>query len=154
MAKEIERKFLVAGDSYKAHATERRELMQAYLRTGAEGATVRVRVTGERGFLTVKSPNRGIVRDEWEYEIPAGDAHAMASLAEGRPICKTRHIVTFGGMRWEVDEFHGDLQGLVLAEIELPSADTEVTLPPWVSREVTGDPRYYNSSLAAGQTPP
>lgn len=111
-------------------------------------ATVRVRIAGDRAFLTVKGVNDGAVRDEWEYGIPLGDARQIvARCASGAIIEKTRWLVDFGGFRWEVDEFHGDNSGLVVAEIELPSADTPFDLPPFVGKEVTGDPRYYNSSL-------
>lgn len=150
MAKEIERKFLVVSEGYREMASERRDMRQAYL-SAAPRPTVRVRVCGSRGWITVKGLNHGAERDEWEYEIPASDADDMASsLAGGWAIEKTRWIVPFGGWIWEVDEFHGRLEGLVVAEVEMTSADCRPPLPPFIGREVTGDPRYYNSSLTEG----
>lgn len=147
MAKEIERKFLVKDDSYKAMAKTSYRITQGYLSRKIE-ATVRVRIINATGFLTVKGANKGATRDEWEYTVPADDAAEMlARCAEPPVIDKTRYIVDYAGFVWEVDEFHGDLDGLVLAEVELPSEDSEVALPPFVSTEVTGDARYYNSAL-------
>lgn len=149
MAKEIERKFLVKDNSYAQMATHSRRLRQAYVSDRSE-ATVRVRVGGEdEAWLTVKGRNSGAVRDEWEFPIPVADAQEMAErLAGGWAIDKTRYIVPFGGYIWEVDEFHGRYDGLVLAEVELESADALVELPPFVGDEVTGCPEYYNSVLA------
>ena len=147
MAKEIERKFLVTDESYKSMATEIRTMMQAYLSTRPE-ATVRVRIADGCGFLTVKSKNRGAERDEWEYPIPVGDARIMLRrCARGSILQKRRYLVPFEGFTWEVDEFGGDHAGLVVAEVELPSADTVAPLPPFVGEEVTGDPHDYNSNL-------
>lgn len=147
MALEIERKFLVADVAAAiAGATSASEIAQGYLNPDPE-ATVRVRVRGQRGFLTVKSKNRGIERNEWEYEIPADDARRMLQLSRTPVISKVRHLVPYGGLTWEVDVFSNP-RGLVLAEVELPSADYEVLLPPWVGREVSGDPAYFNSNLA------
>lgn len=155
MAIEIERKFLVADPAAAfaaANAAER--IAQGYLSADA-AATVRVRLRGNRGYLTVKSPNRGAERGEWEYEIPAADASQLLELSRTPVIDKTRWLVSAGGRVWEVDEFHGSLQGLVLAEVELAAAGDAVELPAWVGREVTGDARYYNSTLAAtGHLPP
>lgn len=151
MAKEIERKFLVSGSSYRTQAVKATELTQAYLSTNAD-STVRVRIAGDRAFLTVKSRNRGAVRGEWEYEIPLADARAMiGECAVTAPLAKTRYLVpAAGGLTWEVDEFHGALAPLVLAEIELPEADAPLPcpLPDFIGKEVTGDPEYYNSRLA------
>ncbi len=126
-------------------------IVQGYLSTQKE-ATVRVRLIesdgNERGYLTVKGVNRGAVRGEWEYEIPAADARQLLELSRSRIIDKMRYIVPYAGMTWEVDEFGGDHAGLVLAEVELPTADTAVELPPFVGDEVTGDAHYYNSTLA------
>lgn len=147
MAKEIERKYLVTDTSYREVATEKRHIIQAYLNRDPN-ATVRVRIAGDMAFLTIKGKNSGAVRDEWEYTIPISDARNMIErCATGRIIEKTRYIVPFGGYLWEVDEFGGELEGLTVAEIELPSADTEFSLPSFIGDEVTGDPRYYNSSL-------
>ena len=147
MAKEIERKFLVTDPSFKEMSVSRRSIVQAYLNRDPK-ATVRVRIADEKAFLTVKGKNEGAVRDEWEYNIPVADARGMiARCASGRVIEKTRFIVPFDGANWEVDEFQGELSGLTVAEIELPAADAKFTLPPFVGEEVTGDQRYYNSSL-------
>ena len=147
MGKEIERKFLVKNDIYKEMAKCRREMAQGYLSRNPD-ATVRVRVAGTAGYITVKGRNDGAVRDEWEYSIPAADAEAMLRLCpEGSVLSKTRYLVDFGGRTWEVDEFHGHLEGLVVAEVELDSAGAEVEIPPFASTEVTGDARYYNSNL-------
>ncbi len=147
MAKEIERKFLVKNTSYREMSVERKDIEQGYLNREPR-ATVRVRIVGSEARLTVKGLNDGAVRDEWEYAVPVGEAREMIDrCASGRVIVKTRYIVPFGGRTWEVDEFGGSLAGLVVAEVELPSADADPALPPFVGEEVTGDPRYYNSSL-------
>lgn len=151
MAKEIERKFLVVSHDYRSMASESIPMRQTYL-SEAPAPTVRIRVGGSRAWLTVKGLNHGIERDEWEYEVPVEDADAMAErLVGGWGIDKIRYIVQYGGWRWEVDEFHGHLEGLVIAEVEMPSEDCNPTLPPFVGEEVTGDVRYYNSSLAKGK---
>ena len=140
MSKEIERKYLVVNDSYKKLASEEHHIVQAYLSTRPD-ATVRVRLFDDKAFLTVKGRNKGAVRDEWEYPIPPSDAHAMIER------CATEGHAGMG-LKWEIDEFHGHHQGLVVAEIELPEIGTSYTLPEFIGKEVTGDPRYYNSSLA------
>ncbi len=155
MAKEIERKFLVVNDGYKDLATNSVALCQGYISRRPEG-TVRVRLSDNRAWLTVKGRNSGSVRDEWEFEIPVTVAAEMiTSCSEGTPLSKRRYFVPAAedGLCWEVDEFDGTHAGLVVAEIELPAADTPFTLPPFVGREVTGDPRYYNSSLACADAP-
>lgn len=149
MALEIERKFLVNGDGYKDIATDCVEISQYYLSLDPE-RTVRVRIKGERGFLTVKSKNKGCVRNEWEYEVPVEEAREMMQICEAG-LSKRRWIVPFGGLVWEIDEFTGRHQGLVVAEVEMPSADTVVALPPFVGREVTGDTAYYNSALTTAK---
>lgn len=147
MAKEIERKFIVNGNSYREAASGVRHIVQAYL-SREPRATVRVRIADDRAYLTVKGRNEGAVRDEWEYEIGVGDARDMIErCAEGRIIEKYRYIVIYDGLRWEVDEFAGDLKGLCIAEIELSDPEQKFELPPFVGEEVTGDPRYYNSAL-------
>lgn len=124
------------------------EIRQCYLSDKPE-ATVRLRVKGDRAFITVKGLTSGAVRDEWEYPIPVADACDMAGrLAGGWSIDKTRFIVEYEGRVWEVDEFHGRHEGLVVAEIELPTSDTPFCKPPFIGPEVTGDPRYYNSVLS------
>lgn len=150
MSLEIERKFLVEGDGWRAEAVSFTTIEQGYVSRRARG-TVRVRIRDERAFLTVKGLNRGAVRSEWEYEIPVEDARAMlAEVCEGSLLRKTRAIVDGGdGLLWEVDEFHAPerVAGLVVAEIELPHPDTPFTRPGWLGREVTGDAAYYNSQL-------
>lgn len=147
MAKEIERKFLVTDNSYRYLARETRHIMQGYLSRRVE-ATVRVRIAGGEGFITVKGANSGAVRDEWEYPVPVADALAMLKRCAQPPVIdKTRYIVDVGCLVWEIDEFHGTLEGLVVAEVELPSEDSPVDIPPFIGKEVTGDPRYYNSAL-------
>lgn len=147
MALEIERKFLVADlEGALAGAVSSERIAQGYLSAAPE-ATVRVRVRGGRGWLTVKSPNRGAVRGEWEYEIPEADARELLALSQTGVIDKVRYIVPFGGRRWEVDVFERPA-GVVLAEVELPQENEPVELPSWIGREVTGDSRFYNSSLA------
>jgi CYTH domain-containing protein len=149
MAREIERKFLVAEDGWRKGARGVR-YRQGYLSAG-EGArcTVRVRIAAERAFLTIKGPAAGAARDEYEYQIPVADAEEMLSrLAAGGTVEKTRHRVPHAGRVWEVDEFAGDNAPLVLAEVELERVDDPVELPPWVGREVTEDGRYTNAALA------
>lgn len=154
MGREIERKFLVVDDRYRAESTGSVEMKQGYISTRAEG-TVRVRVAGARAWLTVKSRNHGATRGEWEFEIPAADAADMlAETTTGAIVEKTRYYVKGAdGLLWEVDEFHGSLEGLVVAEVELDDEERRVALPSWVGREVTGDARYYNSMLSTGVRP-
>lgn len=148
MAKEIERKFLVKDNSFIQSATASRRIRQAYISDRPE-ATVRVRVSGDSAWLTVKGKNSGAVRDEWEYPVPVSDAEDMAlRLAGGWSIDKTRYIVDCDGCQWEVDVFHGRHEGLVIAEIEIETAGASFQLPSFVGEEVTGCQEYYNSSLA------
>ena len=150
MSKEIERKFLVRSSEYRDLAIQKKEMMQGYLSLDPD-AIVRVRIVDEEAFITVKSRNKGAVRNEWEYSIPVDEGTEMLkTCCKSRLIEKTRYIVEAGdGLKWEIDEFHGSLDGLVVAEIELPEEDYPVILPEFVGKEVTGDPRYYNSSLAS-----
>lgn len=145
MAIEIERKFLVVGDAWRA--TEGVLIWQAYLNRD-QHRTVRVRVAGQHAYLTIKGSTQGATRVEFEYEIPLADAQQLRALCEGPVIEKVRRNIVHGGLTWEVDEFHGDNQGLVVAEIELASEDQAFSKPEWVGQEVTDDPRYYNSNLA------
>lgn len=146
MAKEIERKFLVTGD-FGAFVTESHHIAQGYLNTDP-CRTVRVRVLDDKGFITVKSRNDGCVRNEWEYEIPVADAMEMLAICSCG-LEKTRNIIPAGdGLVWEVDVFGGRHKGLIVAEIELPAADTPFVRPEWLGEEVTGDPAYYNSTLS------
>ncbi|MFN8022946.1 MAG: CYTH domain-containing protein [Acidimicrobiales bacterium] len=152
MGVEIERKFLVEGDGWRTGARASR-IRQAYL-VRAAGRSVRVRDEDGRITLTIKGPGDDgdpRRRAEFEYELPAADADGLFALCEPGTIDKTRHRVDVAGRTWEVDEFHGRLAPLVVAEIELgdgESPDAEVVLPPWVGREVTDDPSYTNGALS------
>ena len=148
MAKEIERKYLVIDDGYKSMSTESHHIIQGYLSLNKE-ATVRLRIADDVAYITIKGINKGAIRNEWEYPIPIEDAREMLQLASGTIIEKIRHIVHYGEHKWEVDEFGGDNVGLVVAEIELRAEDEQFPLPPFIGQEVTGDPNYYNSALAA-----
>ncbi|MFZ5952973.1 MAG: CYTH domain-containing protein [Candidatus Rifleibacteriota bacterium] len=146
MGKEIERKYLVKSDEFKklAKGTSYR---QGYLSTVKE-RTVRVRTIDEKGFLTIKGITVGASRVEYEYEIPAKEADDMLSnLCEKPLIEKNRYKIPFAGLTWEVDEFFGDNDGLIVAEVELQSEDQKIEKPAWVGEEVTTDPRYFNSNL-------
>lgn len=148
MAKEIERKYLVTSTDYRDMASRVRHITQAYLSTDPR-STVRVRIIDGRGKLTVKGITRGATRDEWEFDIPADDARDMIeACACSKIIDKDRYIVDYEGHRWEVDEFHGEHEGLVVAEIELGDEAERFEKPGFIGREVTGDTQYYNSSLA------
>ncbi len=148
MAKEIERKFLVAGDDWRALARGTR-YRQGYLSTVKE-RTVRVRTIDEKGFLTVKGVTVGATRSEFEYEIPAADADEMLNdLCEKPIIEKNRYKIPLGGVTWEVDEFLGVNDGLIVAEVELQSEDQYFPKPDWIGEEVTSDPKYFNANLIA-----
>jgi adenylate cyclase len=149
MALEIERKFIVNDDSYKTIATGCVEISQFYLSLDPD-RTVRVRVKGDRGYLTIKGINHGCVRSEWEYEIPVEEARQIMAICTAG-LSKRRWLVPYDGLTWEVDEFTGRHEGLVIAEVELPSADTPISLPSFVGREVTGDAAYYNSTLTTAK---
>lgn len=145
MEMEIERKFLV--DKRKMHEltfSSESLIKQGYL---SSNPTVRVRIKDNRGFLTIKSSTRGISRQEFEYEIPLDDAEELLKLCERDVLKKYRRTVEFGGHVWEIDFFMGRLAGLVLAEVELSSADEFVELPDWIRHEVSRDRRYSNSNL-------
>lgn len=146
MAFEIERKFLVRNDSWKKQAQGVR-YRQAYLNSTPE-RTVRVRTVREHGFLTIKGLTSGATRVEYEYAIPYAEASAMIDgLCEPPVLEKDRYLVEHDGFVWEVDVFFGDNLGLVVAEIELEDEAQHFAKPDWVGKEVTGDPRYYNSNL-------
>ncbi len=148
MGTEIERKFLVTGDGWRQDATST-SFRQGYLSTVKE-RTVRVRSAGDGGWLTIKGITVGASRTEFEYAIPVADADAMLDELCERPIIeKTRHVVKVDGMTWEIDEFRGENEGLVIAEVELDSADEEFASPDWLGDEVTDDPRYFNANLIA-----
>lgn len=148
MGVEIERKFLVIGDAWRRDVTACRSLRQGYLSRG-ETPSVRIRTDGGSAWLTIKTGGQGMTRAEFEYNIPVSDAEELLKACHGRVIGKVRHIVPHGRHQWEVDVFVGKNAGLVLAEIELDAEHEEFVRPTWIGDEVTGDPRYYNSSLAA-----
>jgi len=146
MGLEIERKFLVVGDDWRAAPAA--PYAQGYLNRDKQ-RTVRVRIVRDQAWLTVKGANSGATRAEFEYAIPVADARQLLALCDGPLVRKLRRVVVHAGMTWEIDEFEGDNAGLVVAEIELPSEDAPFEAPPWLGAEVTHDPRYFNSSLAA-----
>jgi adenylate cyclase len=153
MPVEIERKFLVVGDAWRAGGGPGQRFCQGYLADdAASGVTVRVRRAGPAAYVTIKGQgdDGGRVRPEFEYAIPVEDAERMLAGLCRRPLIeKTRHEVVHAGHLWQVDEFAGENAGLVLAEVELADPAEEVALPPWVGAEVTADPRYRNSALVA-----
>ena len=150
MNQEIERKYLVNGESYKQMAVAHHHICQGYISREKTG-TVRVRITDDKAYLTIKGkPAVGhFARYEWEKEIDVAEAQELMKLCQGSIIDKTRWIVLAkeDGLKWEVDEFHGKHEGLVLAEIELESEEQVVELPAFVGKEVTDDPRYYNANM-------
>lgn len=147
MAKEIERKFLVADESWRMSVQATLPMRQFYLAT-APDRTVRVRICEGTALLTLKFGAQARMRDEFEYPIPLAEAEEMQAFAIGHVIEKTRHKVRHGGYLYEVDVFAGDLAGLVVAELETPDEVADAGLPAWLGREVTGEAAYYNASLA------
>ena len=148
MAVEIERKFLV--DKLKWKDIEKNNIIlikQGYLLTDPS-KTIRVRQTGNESYLTIKGLNTGAARSEYEYEIPSGDAEELIDKFSVSSVTKIRHIINFKNNKWEVDEFLGDNEGLIIAEIELKDVNQEFEKPEWIGTEVTGDEKYYNSSLS------
>lgn len=146
MAYEIEHRYIVTNDSYREMATGKVAVRQGYLNRNPD-RTVRVRILGTKGFLTIKGRNEGAKRLEFEYEIPLKDAQEILSLAEPGIVEKTRYIVPYEGLVWEVDEFHGAQQGVVIAEVEIPDDGIKYKKPPFIGLDITGDPAYYNSNL-------
>ena len=155
MPLEIERKYRVTSDAWRAQAHAVIPMAQGYLNdsasldSGAQKASVRVRIQGEQAFLNLKSREIGHTRQEFDYPIPVEEARALLALCVGGLIDKRRHLVQHGGLLWEVDEFLGDNAGLVVAEVELEQADQAIELPEWAGDEVTDQVRYYNLALAA-----
>ncbi len=149
MALEIERKFLVLHDSYKHEAFSSSHILQGYL-CSERGKTVRIRIRDEQAYLTIKGPSLdgGLSRYEFEQEIPLSDAKRLLTLCEPGIIDKTRWLVKSGEHTFEVDEFHGDNDGLVVAEVELKNVSETPIIPSFIGKEVTGDRRYYNSQLS------
>ncbi|MDN4482090.1 CYTH domain-containing protein [Demequina lignilytica] len=151
MGVEIEVKHLVADEGWRLVATDPVRMAQGYV-AAAEDRTVRVRIGGDRAWLTLKF-GTGMSRAEFEYVIPADDARELLDQAVGTVLDKTRWHVAHAGRTWEVDEFHGALEGLVLAELELDAEDDDFDLPPWIGEDVTGRPEYLNSSLSTRGMP-
>jgi len=147
MATEIERKFLTRNNGWRSHATRSIRMRQGYLSEGYE-RSIRVRTENDRAFINIKSSEDGIHRLEYEYEIPLKDATEILERIAIRPLIeKRRYIVEHDGFEWEIDVFEGENEGLVIAEVELPTIDSRLSLPDWVGREVSDDLRYYNVSL-------
>jgi adenylate cyclase len=148
MAIEIEHKFLMSGNDWREHVTRSVKYRQGYL-SSQETSSIRVRISDECAWLNIKSATVGTHRHEYEYEIPLLDANEIISMLCRKPIIeKTRHFVTDDGNTWEIDEFDGDNQGLIIAEIELSEIGKPFSKPHWIGEEVTHDLRYYNNNLA------
>lgn len=147
MPQEIEHKFLIKGD-FRPFVSESTRITQGYL-SSVPGRTVRVRIKGDKGYITIKgiSNKEGTSRYEWEKEIPVSEVEELLKICEPGVIDKTRYIVLYGDHTFEVDEFYGENQGLVIAEVELKSESEKFEVPDWLGEEVTGDDRYYNSRL-------
>lgn len=154
MAKEIERKFLVRDDAWKSNVTSETRIRQAYICAESD-RSVRIRTKNdETAQVTLKFGSNLLVRDEFEYPIPIDDAREMIGIADGHVIDKTRYTVDFAGFTWEIDVFAGHHRGLVIAEVEMQSETDDPKLPAWLGREVTGDKRYSNQSLATQRSRP
>ncbi|WP_138471058.1 CYTH domain-containing protein [Poseidonocella sp. HB161398] len=148
MAKEIERKFLVEGEGWRRNVARKERLRDGIVAFG-DGRKVRVRYDGTRATLTVKGPRRGISRDEFEYEIPPGDARVLLEEhCSGEIREKTRHHLFHDGQEWTIDEYHGALSGILLAEIELTSEEARFARPPWLGREISGLTELRRTALA------
>ena len=148
MAYEIEHKYLVINDKFREMAKGKVTIRQGYLNRNPD-RTVRVRTMGEKGFITIKSRNHGAKRVEFEYEIPFNDALQILKLAEPGIIEKTRWIVPFKGLIWEVDEFHGSQKGVIIAEVEIPDDGHCYEKPPFIGEDISGKPEFYNSNMKA-----
>lgn len=147
MVMEIERKFLLANQDWRTTAAPPRHLLQGYL-SSTPRCTVRVRVDGDNAWLTIKGCSDNISRVEYEYPVPVEDARQMLRQMCATVVEKRRYLVEYAGHTWEIDEFLGDNNGLIVAEIELNSEQEKFIRPPWLGREVSGAIRYYNSHLA------
>lgn len=149
MSREIERKFLLRSDDWRDLATRRFWIRDALL-LSERGSKLRVRIVDDQATLTFKGPRLGFTRQEYEYPIPLAEAEEIvATLAIGRVLTKTRHIVPFGGLTWEIDHYDAPLQDVILAEVELPQESHPLILPDWVGAEVTGDPSWRKQTLLA-----
>ena len=149
MSLEIERKFLVKNDDFKRESFAQKSIKQGYLNSD-KNRTVRVRIADEKAFVTIKGKSNatGTTRFEWEKEIDKSEAESLLLLCEPSVIDKTRYLIKVGDHTFEVDEFYGDNQGLTVAEVELNSETETFTKPNWLDQEVTGDVKYYNSSIS------
>lgn len=148
MGIEIERKYLIASEAWRELA-QGVDYRQGYLSTVKE-RTVRVRTVGDSGFLTIKGISTGASRIEYEYEVPVDDAHEMLDELCERPLIEKRRFkIPYAGLIWEIDEFFGENGGLIVAEVELEEENQLIDIPSWIGEEVTGDPRYFNSSLVS-----
>jgi adenylate cyclase len=153
MAIEIERRFLVADDSWQTQSESSQRLIQGYI-LNSESKGVRVRIAGDAAWLTVKGGTDVLNRLEFEYSIPVTDAREIIdSLCDDKVIDKVRHRIGQGDLTWEIDVFNAENAGLVIAEIELPNTDTILELPAWVGKEVSADPRYLNARLLRNPWP-
>lgn len=149
VAKEIERKFLVVSDGWRSGAVSQ-PYCQGYIATAVKGQSVRARIAGEQGYLTIKGPTCGLSRAEFEYAIPTADAREILDTLCIQPLIeKNRYRLPIGDLVWEIDEFKGENAGLVIAEVELASESQTVALPEWVGAEVSGQAKYYNASLVS-----
>jgi adenylate cyclase len=149
MGIEIERKFLVDDDSWRNEASDSgTDYRQGYLAV-VPNCSVRIRLADNQAWLTIKSGEGGLTRQEFEYPVPPGDAEGLLALCEPTVISKTRYLVSCGNHRWEIDEFHDANAGLVVAEIELSSEDEAFETPGWLGKEVSDDVRYYNAYLSS-----
>jgi adenylate cyclase len=146
MPREIERKFLLSSDAWRALSSSYQPMSQGYL-VGSERVSVRIRIAGDEAHLNIKSGGLVASRLEYEYEIPVDEARELLTLCPGPLVEKTRHYVDFGGFEWEIDEFGGTNIGLIVAELELDAEDQPFPRPAWLGAEVTHLRRYYNVSL-------
>ncbi|WP_373054494.1 CYTH domain-containing protein [Thioalkalivibrio sp.] len=147
MGREIERKFLLASDAWRARVVRSQYMRQGYL-CGNDRASIRVRVDEEGASLNIKSATLGVERDEYQYDIPLDEAHRLLDTLTGPQVEKTRHWVDVDGWEYEIDVFEGANAGLIVAELELPRSDAKFPRPDWLGEEVSHDPRYYNTELA------
>ena len=147
MPTEIERKFLLRNDDWRLTADQGTKYIQGYL-IGSKSASVRVRIEGEKAFLNIKSATLGVSRQEYEYPIPVEEARELLNtLCEQPLVQKTRYLVIYGDLEWEIDVFEGKNEGLIVAEVELEKEDQQISLPAWSGQEVSAEPRYYNVNL-------
>ncbi len=147
MAVEIERKFLLKNDKWRDHVTKSVHFKQGYFTTNKK-SSIRIRIAGNKASLNIKSATLGITRNEYDYLIPLKDAEEMLELLCNKPLLeKTRHYLVYEGLEWEIDEFMGDNQGLIVAEIELKDSSQTFPRPEWIGEDVSDDPRYYNVCL-------